>query len=215
MSTVSDEKKVTLPVFAADGSQVGDVEVSPALFAAEVPKQVILDTVQAYLANQRQGNADTKERGEVAGSTKKLFRQKGTGRARVGSRRSPTRVHGGTVFGPHPHSFRIRLPKKVRRQALVGALTARATAGEIKVLDALQLDAISTKRVAGVLDALGLGQATLLIVDQADEILTKSARNIERLQMVRATDLNTYQALYNRAILFTREGLTRIQEVLA
>jgi large subunit ribosomal protein L4 len=215
VSTVRDDKKVTLPVFASDGSEVGEVEVSSALFAADVPKQVIHDAVEAYLANQRQGNADTKERGEVAGSTKKLYKQKGTGRARVGSRRSPTRVHGGTVFGPHPHSFRIRLPKKIRRQALCGALTTRATAGEIKVLDVLQLEAISTKVVAGVLNNLGLDETTLLIIDQPNEILTKSARNIERLEMVRAADLNTYQTLLYRKLLFTREGLNRIQEVLA
>jgi len=215
VSTVSEEKKLMLPVYAMNGDQVGEVEVSGEFFAATVAPKLMHDAVLAYLANQRQGNAATKERGEVAGSTRKLFRQKGTGRARAGSRRSPTRVGGGVAFGPHPRDYRQRLPKKVRRQALCGALTSRATSGEIRVLDSLTLDRISTKTVAEMLKALGLTDDTLLVTGKPDDTLMKSARNIEKLQLARAEDLNTYEVLFHHTLLFTREGLSRIQEVLA
>jgi large subunit ribosomal protein L4 len=216
VSAVSDKKKITLPVFSGAGDQVGELEVSGALFGVEVKPQVLDAAVLAYLANQRQGTADTKERGEVAGSARKLYRQKGTGRARAGSRRSPTRVGGGVIFGPTPRDYRQRLPKKVRRQALNQALSSLAGAGEIKVLDALALEGISTKSVAEMIRALGLeNEKVLLITGKADEILSKSARNIEKLAMVRAEDLNAYVALRFRHLLFTREGLDRLQEVSA
>jgi len=205
-----------LPVFSGAGDQVGELEVSGALFGVEVKPQVLDAAVVAYLANQRQGTADTKERGEVAGSARKLFRQKGTGRARAGSRRSPTRVGGGIIFGPTPRDYRQRLPKKLRRQALNQALSSLAGAGEIKVLDALALEGISTRSVAEMIRALGLeNEKVLLITGKADEILSKSARNIEKLAMVRAEDLNAYVALRFRHLLFTREGLDRLQEVSA
>lgn len=214
------ENKIALPVFSAQGVQVGEIEVSPALFAAAPRPQVLQAAAEAYLANQRQGNAATKTRGEVAGSTRKLYRQKGTGRARAGSRRSPTRVGGGVAFGPLPRDYRQRLPQKVRRLALFGALSDRAAAGEIKVLDALALEKISTKTIAALLEALGLTAAlkrdqpvALLVTDTPDEVLRRSARNIPGLALGRAADLNAYAVLQFRHLLFTREGLARLQEV--
>jgi len=208
------EKKVALPLLSPTGEQVGEVEVSGVLFGAEVKPQLLHAAVEAHLAGQRQGNASTKTRSYVAGSTRKLYRQKGTGRARAGSRRSPTRVGGGIAFGPLPRDYRQRLPKKVRRQALLGALSSRAVAGEIKVLDTLKLDQISTKAVAGLLEALGMGAEVLLVTDNPDEILRKSARNLPNLTLARAEDLNAYEVLRYPHLLFTREGLARLQEVV-
>jgi large subunit ribosomal protein L4 len=215
VTTATADKKIMLPVFSMAGVQVGEVEASAVLFGAEVSESVLREATLAYLNNQREGNAHSKERGEVAGSTKKLFRQKGTGRARVGSSRSPTRVHGGTVFGPRHHDFRVRLPKKVRRAALCSALSARTGAGEVRVLDAFRLEGVSTKTVAEMLKALGLTQRTLMVCDQADDTLLLSTRNIEKLQLARAQDLNAYEVLLAPSLLFTREGLTRIQEAFA
>jgi large subunit ribosomal protein L4 len=209
------EKKISLEVLSQTGEQMGEVEVSSALFGAEVKPHLLYAAMEAYLANQRQGNASTKTRSEVAGSRIKLFRQKGTGKARAGSRRSPTRVHGGIAFGPSPRDYRQRVPKKVRRQALRGALSSRAAAGEISVLDSLSLEEISTRAVAGLLDALKVESEVLLVVDKADDALMKSARNLPQLTLARAEDLNALEVMRHGRLVFTREGLSRLQEVMA
>jgi len=215
VSKNTQENKVTLPVVSVSGEQVGDIEVSAKLFGAEVKEHLVHEVVLAYLANQRQGTAATKTRGEVAGSTRKLYRQKGTGRARAGSRKSPTRKGGGVIFGPEPRSYRQNLPKQVRRQALCSALTVKTTEGEIHVLDALELNEISTKAVADIVKALEMEDGVMLITDTPDEILGKSTRNLASLKLIRAQDLNTYEVLNSKHILFTKEGLDKIQEVLA
>ncbi|NIM06395.1 MAG: 50S ribosomal protein L4 [Armatimonadetes bacterium] len=208
------KKKVTLPIFSRAGEKVGDVEVTEALFAAEVKPHLLHTAAEAYLANQRQGTTWTKTRSEVSGSTAKLFRQKGTGRARAGSRRSPTRVGGGAAFGPQPRDYRRRLPKKVRRQALCGALSSRAAAGDIRILESLELEKISTKAVVALLEALGLEEDVLLITDTPSEVLRKSARNLRGLMLARAEELNAYEVMRHHHLLFTKEGLSRLQEVM-
>jgi large subunit ribosomal protein L4 len=222
VNAVKENKKLVLPLFSPQGEQVGEIAAQEAIFGVEVKPHLLHVAVEAYLANQRQGNASTKTRGEVHGSARKLFRQKGTGRARMGTARSPMRVGGGIAMGPRPHDFRQRLSQKARHQALLSALSSRVAAGEIKVLDTLPLEEISTKAMAELLKALGLTAAlesdkavVLLITDEGNEILQKSARNIPGLNLSRAVDLNTYEVLRHRLLLFTKEGLNRVQEALA
>jgi len=214
MNSGDAEEAVALPVFSPGGEHLGETPARREVFAAKVNPHLLHAAVVAHLAGQRQGTASTKTRGKVAGSTRKLFRQKGTGRARMGSRRSPIRVGGGTIFGPLPREYHQRLPRKVRRQALCGALSSRAAAGEIGVLDSLALEKISTKTVAHLLKALGREDGVLLITDEPDEALCKSARNLPMVKLARATDLNVYEVLRHRYLLFTREGLSRLQEAL-
>jgi large subunit ribosomal protein L4 len=222
VSAAKESKKIVLPLFSPKGEQVGEIAANDAVFGVEVKAHLLQVAVEAYLVNQRQGNANTKTRGEVQGSARKLFRQKGTGRARMGTARSPMRVGGGIAMGPRTHEFRQHLPKKARQQALLCALSSRAAAGEIKVVDALALNEISTRVIAEMLQALGLGKAlksdkavALLITDENNEILQKSARNLPGLKLTRAADLNTYEVLRHGLLLFTKEGLNRVQEALA
>jgi len=222
VNAVKENKKIVLPIFSPQGKQVGEIAAKEEIFGLEVKPHLLQVAVETYLANQRQGNASTKTRGEVHGSAKKLFRQKGTGRARMGTARSPVRVGGGIALGPRPHDFRQRLPKKARQQALFCALSSRAAAGEVKVLDAFTLEEISTKAVAEMLKALGLTAAlesdkavALLITDEGNEILQKSARNVPGLTLTRAADLNPYEVLRHGLLLFTKEGLNRVQEARA
>lgn len=212
MSEVNAQK-VALPVFSTSGEKVGEVEVNGEIFAAEVKPHLLHAAAEAYLANQRQGTAATKTRGEVAGSTRKLFRQKGTGRARVGSRRSPTRAGGGVAFGPLPRDYSHKLPRKMRRQALYGALSSRTAAGEIRVLDSLSLSEISTKTVAQAMTALKAARGVLLVIGQPDDVLLKSTRNLAEVTLARAEDLNAYGVMRCRELLFTRDGLARLQEM--
>jgi large subunit ribosomal protein L4 len=210
---------MVFPLLAANGEKVGEIAVNEAVFGVEVKSQLIQAAVESYLANQRQGTASTKTRGEVAGSSKKMFRQKGTGRARMGTIRSPMRVGGGIALGPRPRDYRQSLPKKMRRQALLCALSSKAAAGDIKVLDTPGLSEISTKAMAELLRALDLGAAlesdravTLLIADEPDEILWKSTRNLPGLKLTRAADLNPYEVLRYQCLLFTKDGISRVQE---
>ncbi len=212
---IEEKQRPALPVFSPAGEKVGEVEVLAEVFAAPVKPKALHAAAVGYLANRRQGNASTKTRGEMAGSTRKLFRQKGTGRARMGSRRSPVRVGGGAVFGPLPRDYRQRLPERMRRQALLGALSSRAAAGEIRVLESLSLPEISTKAVAVLLKSLGAEERVLLVADEPDEILRKSTRNIAGLTLARAADLNAYELLRHRHVLFTKAGLSRLQEALS
>jgi large subunit ribosomal protein L4 len=184
------------------------------LFDVEIGEQALYESVKAYLANQRQGTSKTKERGEVAHSTAKLYRQKGTGRARAGSAKSPVRSGGGTIFGPKPRDHRMNVNKKVRRLALLSALTDRARGEAVSVVEGLQLDAPKTRHTAQVLGNMGLaGKTILFVVSDQDEALFKSLRNIEGVDVIPAYQLNAYAVLRSDELVFTDASLERVTEV--
>jgi large subunit ribosomal protein L4 len=200
--------------FNESGEGGSAIELDEKLFGAEIHEQALYETVKSYLAHQRQGTAKTKERGEVAFSTAKLFRQKGTGRARAGSAKSPVREGGGTVFGPKPRDFRTNLNRKTRQLALRSALSDRARLGEVYVVENPSLDAPKTKAVVAMLTKMGLSGRTVLVVTSAkDNTFYRSVRNLEHVDVMPADQLNAYRVLRSECLVLTEEALARVGEV--
>jgi large subunit ribosomal protein L4 len=197
------------------GKSVGSVELADALFAAPVNAAVLHQVVTAQLAGRRVGTHDTKTRGEVRGGGRKPYRQKGTGRARQGSRTAPHYRGGGAVFGPHPRSYEQRLPRKMKRLALRGALTAKLGDEAIKVIDAFGLEAIRTRDLAGVLGALEAHGRVLVVAPGRDEKLELSARNLPTVEVILADSLNVVDLLKADVVLIEQPALARMEEVYA
>ncbi|HLO36437.1 MAG TPA: 50S ribosomal protein L4 [Candidatus Deferrimicrobium sp.] len=197
------------------GKSVGSVELADALFAAPVNAAVLHQVVTAQLAGRRTGTADTKTRGEVRGGGKKPYRQKGTGRARQGSRTAPHYRGGGAVFGPHPRSYEQRLPRKMKRLALRGALTAKLGDEAIKVIDTFALEAIKTRDLAAVLGALDARGRILVVAPGRDERLELSARNLPTVEIILADSLNVVDLLKADVVLIEQPALARMEEVYA
>ena len=203
---------MNLAVYDVTGKQVGSYDVDPAEIAPRVNKQLLHDAVVMYQANQRQGTHKTKTRGEVAGSTKKLYRQKGTGNARAGGRRSGTRRGGGHIFAKHPRDFGWRMPRKALQAATRMALASRLADDEVKLVAALPIDASAagpkTAAVAGMLAALGLGESTVLVApEQHDAVFWKSARNIAGVSVTPVAALNAWALLSPRAVVMTTAAI--------
>lgn len=197
-----------------NGEGKAELALPDLLFDVEISNQALYESVKAYLANQRQGTAKTKERGEVAYSTAKLYRQKGTGRARAGSAKSPIRTGGGTIFGPKPRDHRLGVNRKVRRLALLSALTDRARGESISVVEGLQMDAPKTRHAAQVIGNMGLSDRKILfVVNDRDESLYKSLRNIKGVDVIPAYQLNAYAVLRSDELVFTDASLQRVTEV--
>jgi large subunit ribosomal protein L4 len=197
------------------GKSLGSVELADALFAAPVNAAVLHQVVTAQLAGRRTGTHDTRTRGEVRGGGKKPYRQKGTGRARQGSRTAPHYRGGGAVFGPHPRSYEQRLPRKMKRLALRGALTAKLGDDAIKVIDAFALEAIKTRDLAGVLGALEARGRVLVVAPGRDEKLELSARNLPTVEILLADALNVVDLLKADLVLIEQPALARMEEVYA
>ena len=197
------------------GKDVGSVELVDALFAAPVNAAVLHQVVTAQLAGRRTGTADTKTRGEIRGGGKKPYRQKGTGRARQGTVTAPHYRGGGTVFGPHPRSYEQRLPRKMKRLALRGALTAKLGDEAIKVIDTFALEAIKTRDLAGVLGALEARGRVLVVAPERDERLELSARNLPTVDVILADSLNVVDLLKADLVLIVQPALARMEEVYA
>jgi large subunit ribosomal protein L4 len=202
------------------GATVGSVDLVDSLFAAPVNEAVLHQAVIAQLAGRRTGTSDTKTRGEVRGGGKKPYRQKGTGRARQGSRTAPHYRGGGVVFGPHPRSYDQKLPKKMRRLALRSALTAKFGDDAIRVVDHFGMDAEpKTKAFVGVLEALGAGDGhgrrVLVVAPAKDEMLLRSAQNLPSVTIILADSLNVVDLLNADAVLIEQPALARIEEVYA
>ncbi len=207
---------ITLPVYNASGAEVGKVEVDPATIAPKINKQLLHDAVVMYLANLRQGTKKTKGRGEVSGSTRKLYRQKGTGNARVGSRRTPQRRGGGHAMQIVPRSFYYRLPKKAIRSATKMAIASKLLDGEVVVIDQLEMSSPKTKDLAGVLKALGLtGQTTLVATSDYAVNVYMSGRNIPGVSVTRVADLNALCLLRPRKVLMTKAALELIKSTFS
>jgi large subunit ribosomal protein L4 len=197
------------------GKNVGSVELSDELFAAPINAAVLHQVVTAQLAGRRLGTSNTKTRGEVRGGGRKPYRQKGTGRARQGSISAPHYRGGGVVFGPHPRSYEQRLPRKMKRLALRGALTAKFGDEAIKVIDTFGLDAIKTKELAGILRALEASGRVLVVSPGRDEKLVLSARNLPTVEIILADSLNVVDLLKADLVLIEEPSLARMQEVYA
>ncbi|MFZ5645240.1 MAG: 50S ribosomal protein L4 [Bacillota bacterium] len=202
-------------LYNTNGEQVGDIELNDSVFGVTVNQSVLHDAVVAYLANQRQGTHDTKTRAEVSGGGRKPWRQKGTGRARHGSTRSPIWKGGGIVFGPHPRDYSIRLPKKVRRLAMKSALSSKVEGGTIMVLDDLKIDQPKTKDMVRILENLKVNNKALVVTAGKDENVLKSARNIPWVKPTSAGLLNVYDLMAHQTLVITRDAVSRVEEVLA
>jgi len=200
-------------VYNQQGEAVGELELSERVFGAPVNQGLLHQAVVAHLANRRQGTSETKTRAQVAGGGRKPWRQKGTGRARQGSIRSPLWRKGGVVFGPHQRSYRQALPRKMRRAALRAALSARALSGDLVVLDRIDLPEVKTKAFAAVLTALG-AQKALFVSEAMRPELNLSARNLATAEAAVAQDLSVYQVLRHPKLVCTRDAISRLEEVL-
>lgn len=197
------------------GETVGDIELSDAVFAAPVNQALLHAAVVRYLANQRQGTAKTKTRSEVAGGGRKPWRQKGTGRARHGSIRSPIWRGGGVTFGPAPRDFRLEMPRKARRAALRSALSAKASSGDIVVLDSLEFAEPKTKQVVGLLKNLKIDGKALILTGDVQTAVYKSARNLPGVKAEEARNVNVYDILNHGKVIMTEAAARRLEEVLA
>jgi large subunit ribosomal protein L4 len=202
-------------LYNTQGEEVGEIELADAIFAVKVNEAAMHQAVLTYLANRRLGTADTKVRTEVRGGGRKPWRQKGTGRARHGSIRSPLWKGGGVVFGPHPRSYRMALPKKIRRLALKSALTSKVSNRSLIVLDQLAMEAPRTKDMVRVLGNLKTGRKVLIITEAPQENIIKSARNIPGVKTLNATELNVYDILNTDNLVITRQAVARVEEVFA
>lgn len=201
-------------VYDIQGNIVEEMELSPEVFEVEANPGLLHEVVRMYLARRRQGTADTKTRAEVSGGGRKPWRQKGTGRARQGSIRSPLWRHGGVVFGPHPRDYSYSMPKKALRVALRGALSAKVRDGEFKVVNELSLSEPKTKVMAGILRNLNLHKGALIVTANPDRNVWLGARNIPGVTVMDAASLNTYEVLKHPCVLATKDAVRKIEEVL-
>lgn len=202
-------------LFNQTGSQVGDIELADSVFGIEPNTSVLHDAVVMQQASLRQGTHKTKGRSEVRGGGRKPWRQKGTGRARQGSIRSPQWVGGGVVFGPTPRSYSYKLPKKVRRLAIKSALSSKVQAEEIVVLDNLSFDAPKTKEMAAVLSGLSIDRKALVVTADYNEAVALSARNLPGITFVTAEGVSVLDVLKHDKLVITKDAVQKVEEVLA
>ncbi|MCM3086908.1 50S ribosomal protein L4 [Bhargavaea ginsengi] len=196
------------------GASVGEVELNESVFGIEPNEAVLFEAIISQRASLRQGNHKTKQRGEVAGGGRKPWRQKGTGRARQGSTRSPQWRGGGTVFGPVPRSYSYKLPRKVRRLALRSALSAKVREESLVVLDALTFDAPKTKAFIQVLKDLSVDKKALFVTAELDENVALSARNIPGVTVVSANGINVLDLVGHDKLVMTKSAVEKVEEVL-
>ena len=203
---------LTLSIFSKDGKEIDTVSLPEKIFGVPVNTDVLHQAMVMHQASLRQGNASTKERGSVSGGGKKPWRQKGTGRARAGSSRSPLWLGGGVVFGPHPRDFSYTLPKKIRRVALRESLNAKFHSKNLVCLEDLKGTLAKTKEFSNILTALKLQGKILALLDGCDASVKLVSRNIPRFEMLRCEDVNAYDVLRNKNLLLTKASLNKILE---
>jgi len=201
---------IEVPVFNQAGQKIDTVQVDEAKLGGEVRTNLLKQALTMYHANQRQGTVRTLARGEVAGSTRKMFRQKGTGNARTGGIRNPVKKGGGHAKQKRPKDWRQAMPKKARRLARDSAILSKIQSQDIRVIDAITLDQPKTKLVAQMFKALGIDRSCLLALDGHDQSIERSARNIDRTTLTTVAQLNAWDILKNRTLLVTRNGLQQI-----
>jgi large subunit ribosomal protein L4 len=203
-----------LDVFDIKNNRVSQVNLREDIFSADIKEQLIKEVVHMQLANRRKGTASTKTRGEVSGGGRKPWRQKGTGRARAGSIRSPLWKGGGVVFGPHPKDYSYIIPKKARKVALRSVLSLKVKENKLKILDNIELPHIKTKEFVGIIKNIGISKA-LIVIDGRNEVIEKSARNIPDIKVLRVEGLNVYDILRYEDLVITKSALERIEERLS
>jgi len=204
----------TVTLYNTSGEQVGDLTLKDEIFGVEVNESVLNDVVVMQLANRRQGTHNTKTRSEVRGGGRKPWRQKGTGRARHGTIRSPIWRGGGIVFGPHPRDYSYSMPKKMKRLALKSALSSKVNTGDIVVLDELKLERIKTGDMVRILNNLKVDDA-LLVTSENDATVEKSARNLPNIKSLSASGINVYDILAYDKLVITRDAVTKVEEVFS
>lgn len=204
-----------LAVLDKTGKKVSDIELKDEIFVIEPNKSAMHLVVVNYLANQRQGTQSTLTRSEVSGGGKKPWKQKGTGRARQGSTRAPQWTHGGIALGPKPRDYGFDVNKKVRRLAMKSALSSKVAADEMIVVDDFSMDAIKTKEMANILSAVKAGKKTLIVLPEKNDVLYKSARNIEGTNVSLVNTLNVYDILNCNTIVVLKDAVAKIEEVYA
>jgi len=205
----------TVAVFDMSGKQTGEMELNEAVFGIEPNMSAVHATVKNYLANQRQGTQSTLTRAEVRGGGIKPWRQKGTGRARQGSIRSPQWTHGGIALGPKPRSYNYTINKKLRRLAMRSALSAKASAGEIIVIDGLDMDEIKTKKFVAFLKQINANGKSLVVTPEVRKNVVRSAANIPQVRTTIASTLNVYEILNADKFIIDRAAVEKLQEVYA
>jgi len=204
-----------VPMYSQLGDKLQEIEVSDSVFGVESSQSLVHTAVVRHLANGRQGSSDSKTRGEVSGGGRKPWRQKGTGRARAGSSRSPIWRGGGVAFGPHPRGYGLGLPKRARRQALLAAVSAKAKDGMITVFDQLAMEKPSTKQFAQVVTAVAGGGTALVVIAAPDKMIQLSARNLSTVRVIVARNLNVYDVVKHEHLVLTKDALASLEEVLA
>ena len=197
------------------GAEVGTIALSDVIFGAEVNEAVLHAAVRAFLMNQRQGTQSTLTRSEVSGGGKKPWRQKGTGRARQGSTRSPQWTHGGIALGPKPRDYHVDMNKKAKRVALYSALSAKVAAGDLIVVDEIKVDGYKTKTVVNMLKALGAERKALIVLPEVDSFVVKSAANIPGVKTTLAHTLNVYDILNANKFVVSKAAIAKLEEVFA
>ena len=202
-------------VYNIEGKEVGSLELNDAIFGVEINEHLVHMAVVQQLANNRQGTQKAKTRSEVSGGGRKPWRQKGTGHARQGSTRAPQWTHGGIALGPKPRSYRYALNKQVRRLAMKSALSSKVAADEMIVVDDFSMDAIKTKEMANILSAVKAGKKTLIVLPEKNDVLYKSARNIEGTNVSLVNTLNVYDILNCNTIVVLKDAVAKIEEVYA
>lgn len=202
-------------LYDMSGAQIGELELNDSVFGIEPNQAVMYDFVKMQLANKRVGTSSTKTRAEVRGGGKKPWRQKGTGRARVGSSRNPVWTGGGIAFGPKPRDYSYRLPRKARRLAMKSALSSKVLENNIIVVDQLSFDEPRTKQMVATLQALNSGKKTLVVTADGDPNVSKSARNIHGVKPLKVDFINVYDLLNYDTLLITRDAVAKVEEVYA
>ncbi|MEG2738545.1 50S ribosomal protein L4 [Clostridium sp.] len=204
----------TVGLFNKEGKKVGDFELNENIFGVEVNENALHQVVVALLANKRQGTQSAKTRAEVRGGGIKPWRQKGTGRARQGSIRAPQWIKGGIVFAPKPRDYRMAIPKSMKRVAMMSALTSKVQDGQMVVVEDLAFDSIKTKSVVNMLNAME-AKKTLIVTAESNEVVYKSARNIDGVAVIPANNINVYDLLKFEKVVMTKDAVSKIEEVYA
>ena len=201
---------IEIPIYNTDGKEIDKMQVDPAKLGGEVRTNLLKQALVMYHANKRQGTVKTLARGEVAGSTRKMFRQKGTGNARTGGIRNPIKKGGGHAKQKHPKDWRLAMPKKMRRLARDSAILSKIQSNEMRVVDEIKLPEPKTKNVVKILRALGIDRSVLVALPAHDALIERSARNIQKTQMTTVAQLNAWDILNKRTLLTTKAGIEQI-----
>ncbi len=205
-------KEFSIPVYNAKGKEVDKFLFNNKIFTGSVNKGALYQAVRMYNANRRQGNASTKTRGDVSGGGKKPWRQKGTGRARAGSTRSPLWRHGGVVFGPHPRDYHYDIPKEVKRLALLSSINSKLNENKVIGMDSVKVEEPKTNRFKAILEALKLKGRSLFVVESADENVIRASRNLQEVAIKNYKDFNTMDVLSSDTVVISKVALEKLPE---